>query len=444
MPKCRANGCEVRASIGMERDLIALTCAKHRERDMVNVVRRQCSGRKDGRACKEPPIKGYEGCPRATRCEEHVLESMVMIIPMRRKAIKNSSKVFEEPPPSSAIFGGIKPCRYPGCREDGKYHDPYAEGFYLCEEHALADPSNDYPKLAILTPCILITSTIAYKTSLRGDFNVIAQMETSDKVLAVKSVAIDIDKCHDNPYMGAQRIIRKQTARNEAVIAGDTSRKQKTTPGNGLYFHASVEFVIQREEHKLDRRVRPYKVRLYPSTGTAQITGVQLPLETGERELQYVLDIVASFLGIEPISIQSRSINMMNFKHAVRGKPDEEVRLYTVASVFSRLVYDPSEAPPPFPFHSVTDPSEASAYIYVRFSTPTEKNSRRYTTFKIYTKKKITIFAAPTFEIAASLTVYMDSIFEAHRSEFIVDLSYRTQRPPIPLTEEQVRIVNSF
>ncbi len=435
MAVCHAPECKTKPSIGFELDLKPISCAKHRTADMINVTRRKCIISK----CSEQGTFGYPGLPRGSRCEEHMIEGMILCAPAAsRKSIK--TKMLQMIPRAEEIR---YTCRVEGCEKIAPYWDPYIDYVHLCDDHALMK-GEDSPILQILTPCVLFTATISYKTTFRGDYRLVAEIPLSDKILAIKSVATPLEKCMENPYMGADRIIKKQNLRNEAVMAGDKSRKQKKTPGNGLYFQASDEFVIRRDE---GGATKPYKIRVFPSTGTAQITGVQMPLVTGDKELRFVLDTISSYLGTDPIEVVDRSVNMLNFKLIVRspseGSDNWFISLFKVVTLFRRyLTGDTMQISPPYTVGYVTPASEICSYIYIDFLTPTIKKPTRRTRVKVYTKRKISIFAAPTFEIARDLTIYLDRMFVAY-PEILVDISYRVNITE-PLSERDAELVKIF
>ncbi len=405
---------------------------------MINVTRKKCATSK----CDELGSFGFPGLPRGSRCEAHSLPGMVAApLPNQRKSIKTKNTAQAAKPKEEIYY-----CRIEGCGRQAPYWDPYVDYAHLCEEHALITDDGRCPRLQLLTPPVLFTATVSYKTNFRGDYAVIAEIPLTEKILAIKSVATPLEKCMDNPYMGADRIIKKQNLRNEAVMVGDKSRKQKKTPGNGLYFQACDEFVVVRTGNEGSN---PYKIRVFPSTGTSQITGVQMPLVSGDKELRFVLDTISDYLGAPPIEVQERSVNMLNFKLTVKAPPMGDpalwvVHLYRLTTLFhGYLTGTPMEIIPPHPVVSVTTPSEACSFVYVDFGTPIEKKLSRKTRVKVYTKRKISVFAAPTFEIASEIVRYMDSILYLHRDSLLVDISYRTA-PSEPLDAKNEALVQMF
>ncbi len=257
------------------------------------------------------------------------------------------------------------------------------------------------------------TATISYKTSLRSDFKLISNLfKKTDKFVALKSTEIPLSECLSNPYMNAEKIIKKR--RNKAKL----NKKTKHRQGNGLYFHSSVEFVTIRDEPNTS----PYNIRIFPKTGTTQITGVQLPIESGRKELHNVLEYIEKLLNLdEKLTIESESINMLNFGFEIPGTPNMQLKLHVIAGLFMQIQKNELDYVPPKPITFVTDPNEATAYIFIKFHTPTERSDERYTSVKIFTKRRVTMFAAPTFDIASEIHIFVYRVIYDNIDKIIFD-----------------------
>jgi hypothetical protein len=182
---------------------------------------------------------------------------------------------------------------------------------------------------------------------------------------------------------------------------------------------------------------------VYPTTGTAQITGVQLPLITGARELMYVLKRIQMFVGsdIEPV-IEDYNINMMNFKYVIRGLETEEIKLNILARHFTRIMEGTAQPTPPYPISFTTSPTATTSFIVIRFITPCNSKKVRNTLFKIFTKKKVNVFASPTFEHVVELARYIDRVLSYYWPEIIYDTSRRRQVECRSFTETEIDILN--
>lgn len=314
----------------------------------------------------------------------------------------------------------------------------------------------------------MTTSTMAYSTNLPQICNCykkISEMYLSpmhseldpssdtnpNKILCVKSVAIPQEyyTCNEEikMYSGINSIIRRQERIKREVESGITAQKpQRGSKGkNNLYFQASVEFVIKRDESYADRTVKPYKIRVYPTTGTAQITGVQLPLITGENELMYVLLRIKDFIGsdVTPV-IHAYNINMMNFKYIIYGKETEELKLKVLASHFTNIMNNNVYPQPPYPITFTTSPAETTSFIFIRFHTPCKSKKERHTSFKIFTKKKVNVFASPNFEYVVELSKYIDTVLLQYWSDIVYDTATRRIIDVTSFTDKEIETINKL
>ena len=92
----------------------------------------------------------------------------------------------------------------------------------------------------------ITTSTIAYDSDIRMSYQDLSKYIQSDgvRILAVKSTCIPLQKCLDNPYTKAAKIIKKRE-RNKSKEGANKTKQSRTLSGNTLYFNSSVEFVVR-------------------------------------------------------------------------------------------------------------------------------------------------------------------------------------------------------
>lgn len=272
------------------------------------------------------------------------------------------------------------------------------------------------------------TATLAYKTTLSVHYSEITKNIKPPllNILAIKSNLVSIADCMNNPFMNVEMIRRRRMRSNRV------SRKQQ---GTGLFFHSSTEFVVIREGFEGDSNVKPYNIRIFPHTGTVQITGVQYPYSSGRETLRYVLNIIKDKLSLPDIEITHEQINMLNYKFSYITTENQLNRLYILSDIFTNIMEgkcDDDERPP-FHISFVTSYYEANAHIYVKFDTPNDKRADRCTTVKIFTRMKINIIAAITEEVARRIYEYIIYIINKNKSHIIfTKTEYKGPKPICP------------
>jgi hypothetical protein len=244
------------------------------------------------------------------------------------------------------------------------------------------------------------------------------ELKEDAKILAIKSPDKSIEECLKNKHMNAEKIMKKRTQMSKI-------RKIRTKKGNGLYVEAGIEPVVKRDEVG----TKNYNVRIYPSTGTAQIIGVRHPLSSGRDALEYCLSKISLSTNMPPFKVLSEKINMMNFKFEILGQSYELLRLNKISEIFEALI-PTSEIPIVF----ITNRFECTSHMYIKFHTPLPHDESRCTSLKVYVKRKITMFAAYTYEIATKIHTYFDTIVSQHRNEIMCDTRERP-KSKIPVAQ---------
>lgn len=285
----------------------------------------------------------------------------------------------------------------------------------------------------MLSPLLPTTTTITYGTTLKADYEEFASQmnDLGGKLLAIKSNAHSIEMLKKNPHINMASLYSKRTCGNKVP--------PKRSRGNGWFFQSSIEFIVERYGHSAETPLRPYNIRIFPATGTVQITGVQYPYQNARHELEYVLDYIKNTKKMtEDIIITNEKINLMNFKFEIVGEPSHFIRLHVLSDIITAIKTGAiNDIPPPYPIAFVTNYYEAISAIFIKFRTPTERRQNRCTTIKIFNRRKINMLAAPAEDVSVNIYNYVNELISRYYNDIILvkeTIKANNGPPPVELS----------
>lgn len=272
-----------------------------------------------------------------------------------------------------------------------------------------------------LKPLEITTSTIAYDSDIRMSYQDLSKYIHSDgvRILAVKSTCIPLQKCLDNPYTKASKIIKKRE-RNKSKEGANKQKQSRTLSGNTLYFNSSVEFVVRDNPED----TKYYNIRISPSKGSIQIQGVKPPIfEVANNQIRFILDHISEKMCTEDVyNLTNCRVIIINEKTEIKAEDDVFIRIDELSKIFSNYIATPEEMEieSPFPILYVDNEFEVGSYIRVKFLTSIDNNPNRKTTVKIFSGRKINILGCPNTEAPTLIYKFLDKIIDSYKNRLFL------------------------